>query len=158
MLPTLKPLPPEPCLHDFPQLATKHRHRSRTFGRRQNVVQTISAATGLEDVDTTVVFQNNLKGGLGLGNKGRNFEALLGAHLLLRNTFCHAIVKWTYIMVSGSSDEREMGLEFRLSCSRHADLDQITYKVSWSMGNILNKDPRRRFAYGFTIENIDMRL
>ncbi len=144
--------------------ATNNRHRSRTFERLQDVVQAISKATGLKEVRTTVAFQNNYNGGLGLCHRERNFETLPDAYLLLRSTLGHG-VKWMDIAVSGeyekglsTSDDREVSFESRLSCSRDINFDQNTYKISLSMANILNKDPRRRFTYGFTIENTDMRL
>ena len=38
------------------------------------------------------------------------------------------------------------------------DMAQNYEKVIWSMNYIMQEDARRRFVYGFTIENVSMRL
>lgn len=45
-----------------------------------------------------------------------------------------------------------------LSPISYDDIDQDSKKVLWNMHQTLRDDPRRRFTFGFTIENRTMRI
>ncbi|KAJ3556689.1 hypothetical protein NM688_g1886 [Phlebia brevispora] len=57
-------------------------------------------------------------------------------------------VQWSNIAVPGEY-KRIKGAD---------SVDQNIWKISLSMTNCMRRDPRRRFVYGFTIEDTDMRL
>ncbi|KAI0088534.1 hypothetical protein BDY19DRAFT_906556 [Irpex rosettiformis] len=47
--------------------------------------------------------------------------------------------------------------EFKLR-DRHEDLQDDVIKICWNMYQVMKEDPRRRFVFGFTIENTQMRV
>ncbi|KAI0086085.1 hypothetical protein BDY19DRAFT_996268 [Irpex rosettiformis] len=47
--------------------------------------------------------------------------------------------------------------EFKLR-DRHEDLQDDVNKICWNMYQVMKEDPRRRFVFGFTIENTQMRV
>ena len=78
----------------------------------------------------------------------------------------NGILSWTNIIVSGEhkmTDEEEAIIDvsqrvLRYKGSLNTNVLQNSYKVVHSMSSCMNRDPRRRFAFGYTIETTNMRL
>ncbi len=139
------------------------RDESHVFKYLADVVQAIAKVAGVDDADPTVRFQNNPHGGSDYDLRDDN--SLPDAYLHLHNTL-NDTVNWMDIAVPGeyrkvSSHVDLQCVSFRinlLSLQPDLNLNQNVRNISWSICTSLRKDPRRRFTYGYSIEDTDMRL
>ncbi|KAJ3555204.1 hypothetical protein NM688_g2708 [Phlebia brevispora] len=114
-----------------------------SFDYLQDVVQAIIQAGGLGDrgIESTLQFRHNPTCNMSFGKRGA--DSLPDSFLSISSE-----ASWEYIAVCG---------EYKKGDTEEDVKDNVA-RLTWSMSNCLRRDPRRRFVFGYTIENTSMRL
>ncbi|THG98773.1 hypothetical protein EW026_g3470 [Hermanssonia centrifuga] len=113
-----------------------------SFSRLADVARDIVRAGEIDGKTPTLSFCNNPQPVFGYG---RDETCLPDAYLALTSV-PESRSAWEMIAVSGEYNVQEWYE------------NRNVLKVSESMCNIMREDPRRRFTYGFTIEDTEMKL
>ncbi|THG98583.1 hypothetical protein EW026_g3618 [Hermanssonia centrifuga] len=113
-----------------------------SFSRLADVVRDIIRAGAIHGQEPSLYFCNNQQPVFGYG---RDATCLPDAYFVMMNV-PETRSSWERIAVSGEYNVVEW-------CEK-----ENVVKVSESMCNIMREDPRRRFTFGFTIEDTEMKL
>ncbi len=152
-------------LWGFPQdpskLGKAERKTYEALTRSAEAIATTGAEEGLRQ---TVHLQHNKKG-ISRFDKRHEDTTFPDAYMLSCAGSDREVI-WSHIAISGAYHKKntierakEVSVLHLLCCEGHLPpVDKNARKVTQSMFNCMYQDPRRRFTYGYTIEDTSMKL
>ncbi|GJE97385.1 hypothetical protein PsYK624_136020 [Phanerochaete sordida] len=125
--------------------ADDSRWEPTVFEQLDLVTDAIHRATGLPDDQRTVVFRSSGSHAPSCSERDNSSEP---DGFAAERGIPHADLRWHNIATAG---------EYKKKMTM-ADIDDNRKKLMWSLSHMMRDDVRRRFAFGYTIENTTMRL